>query len=87
MRDLTLWIYDSGASTADIERGVEAAVAELTRLGVTAAAAAEADTASADDEAHDTAAAAAWRSAERAALAACFDGWARWPDGAHLAPA
>lgn len=79
-----LWISDSGASTAEIERGVVAAMALLAARGVSAELAHAAALAEAADESADPAAADAWRAAERAALDACCAGWQRIPDSAVL---
>lgn len=81
-----LWIEDAGASTEEIERGVAAARDVLTARGVAITQAYLASVLRGNDEdqlipAH----LAAWDDAESAAITACFAGWARIPEAAHLA--
>jgi hypothetical protein len=81
---ISLWIHDSGASTAEIEAGVSAAMAEL-RLHATSPSSAylatliDAAGGSAWEQDLD-----AWRAAEAAAFRAAFEGWATVPHGANL---
>ena len=73
---LGLSIVDcQGASSADVERGIAAAVHELRAAGITTAEAATAAYLAESD---------AWQAADRAAIAACCAGWRRVPDEAHL---
>lgn len=73
---LGLSIVDcQGASSADVERGIEAAELALRAAGITTAEAATAAYLAESD---------AWQAADRAAIAACCAGWYRVPDEAHL---
>lgn len=81
----SLWIYDGGFSTAEIETGVAAAKAVLDAAGVTTDQAHEASQLRADDQPYNAAAADAWDAAEAAAIEAAAQGWARCPAGACLA--
>lgn len=80
-----LWLYDSGASTEEIERGVLAALELLEKAGVTPDEAYAASRAEADDKPFNPAHAQAWREAEIAAIDATCAGWARIPESAVLA--
>lgn len=79
-----LYIYDSGASTTEIERGVEAAMTLFRERGIDPLAAHAASLAAADARVHDPMLAWAWAEAEMAAFGAAFADWARWPEGATL---
>ena len=85
--DINLWIYDAGASTAEIESGVKAAYATLEALGVRPAQAYVAVMLAANDARHVAAHRDTWEQAELAACRACFDGWATWPETAVLSAA
>lgn len=82
-----LWIYDSGASITEIERGVAAALALFRDRGIDPVAAHAASLAAADGQGYVPELAQAWADAETAAFKAAFTGWARWPEGAALGPA
>lgn len=71
-------------TTEEHDAGVRAALEVLAERGYTTNQAHEASVLEASDEPHDTAAAEAWRDAERAALNAAEAGWARPSDGAYL---
>jgi len=73
---MTLYIMDSGATTAEIDRGVAAAMRVI----------GDADPAQLE-AAQDGPEADQWRAAERAALAACCEGWRTIPDAAYLTAA
>jgi len=80
-----LWIYGSGqATTAEIERGVEAAMTYFREHGIDPLAAHAASLAAADVRVHDPALAWAWAEAEMTAFKAAFAHWVRWPEGATL---
>ena len=79
-----LWIYDGKFSTAEIEAGVQAALASLAAAGYTVDEAYSASLAAAGDEAHDAKAAQAWEDADSAAILTAAAGWARLPEGAWL---
>lgn len=79
-----LWIHDSGATTAEIKRGVEAALAVFQRRGVSPAAAWKATLAMADDRPYDQSLVEAWEEADSAAVTACCEGWQSIPDAAQL---
>ena len=68
---MSIWIYDSGASTEEIRRGIDAAKAVFSEAGVTA------------QDAH-TRHPEVWATAEAKALDACCDGWLSIPESAHL---
>ena len=82
-----LYIYDSGASTTEIERGVEAATTYFRERGINPSAAYAASLAAADGQGYVPELAEAWADAETAAFQAAFAGWARWPESATLGPA
>lgn len=84
---MMLWIYDSGASAAEIERGVAAALAIFRERGIDPFAAHAASLAAADGQPYNPGLEQAWADAETAAFEAAFAGWARWPEGATLGPA
>lgn len=79
-----LYIYDSGASSSEIERGVEAAAALFRDRGIDPSAARAARLAAADGQPYIPELAQAWDDAEVAAFEAAFADWARWPEGATL---
>lgn len=79
-----LWIYDGKFSTAEIEAGVQAALASLAEDGYTVDEAYSASLAAAGGEAHDAKAAQAWEDADSAAILTAAAGWARLPEGAWL---
>lgn len=84
---VSLWIHDSGARTAEIERGCAAADAALRERRVTVG---QAYLAVCVEEAGGEPIAAhraAWREAECSAAEAAFAGWARHPEGWCLGPA
>ena len=81
---MTLWIYDSNADTAEIEKGVAAALEYFTENNIDPAAAGAALQADADGEPHEADLITAWFAAETAAFNAAFEGWAEWPEGAHM---
>jgi len=83
---MTLWIYDSGASTAEIERGVAAAIDVFERHALTPEHCAAQVLALSNDDAYDERGVAAWNEADDAAMTACCAGWNRTPPAGHLEP-
>lgn len=82
-----LWIFDSGASTEEVDRGLSAANDVLARYGVSAADAWSACCAVARCGEVDGATAvraAVWNEADAAAVLACCAGWKKIPPAAHL---
>jgi hypothetical protein len=73
-----LWIEDSGASAAEIQRGVTAAIAYFARAGWDPA------TVWVLRECYDARAQELWFAAETAAFNAAFSDWQRWPEAASL---
>lgn len=79
---MSLWINDSGATTAEIEAGVHAAARVFENLGWRASLV---HRVMLDDEhPQQEAAREMWSEAESAAFRAAFSGWARWPEAAIL---
>jgi hypothetical protein len=82
---MPLYIFDCApASTQDIERARAAAQAVFAAAGLDPAYCNEQMLALADDAPHDARAVEVWLDADAAAIAACCEGWARVPAGAHL---
>lgn len=79
-----IYIHDSGASTAEIERGIAAAHAVFVRYELTPEHCARQMQARAEGDAWGQRGVAAWAEAEAAALEACCLGWGRIPAAAHL---
>jgi hypothetical protein len=79
-----IYIYDSGASTAEIERGIAAAHAVFMRCGLTPEHCARQIVARDKGDAWGQRGVAAWAEAEAAALDACCLGWGRIPPAARL---
>lgn len=77
-------ITDSGATTAEIEAGRDAALRYLETLGIPAPIAWAAQLAAADGQPHDETAAAAWEAAECEAFRVMFADWAEWPEHAVM---
>jgi len=77
-------IHDTNASDQKIHAGVDDALEHFEALGVAPAQAYIATQLMALDAKHIAAHSAAWDSAEFAACAVCFDGWAEWPESAVL---
>lgn len=83
-RPAQLWINDGGFSTAEIERGVQAAQMVLEATGFTSDQAHAAFIAESEGRPHNAAASNAWLAAEAVAIEAASAGWARPPEGAVL---
>ena len=81
-----LWINNSGASTAEIERGVAAAQYAFSITGFSAdeCHAAAQRIADGEDDDDDHILQTNWNYAEEQAFKAAFAGWTRWPEGAVL---
>ena len=84
MNNSYLWIDDSGASDAEIRRGVAAALEVFDRLGLSADHCYRQVAALAEGDAYGERGVNAWREAEAAAIVACCAGWWRVPVAAHL---
>ena len=81
---IRLDIQDTGASDQKVHAGVRDALEHFEALGVAPAQSFIATQLMALDAKHIAAHTAAWDSAELAACAVCFDGWAEWPESAVL---
>lgn len=79
---MSLWIEDSGASTAEIEAGVQAASRYFDRIGWRPGIVYRVML----DDAHaqQERAREFWSEAETVAFQSAFAGWARWPESAVL---
>jgi hypothetical protein len=84
LRTPVLWINDAQASTAEIERGRDAALALLQARDVAVVQAYLARAIDACGGQTVPQHLEAWLDAQHAAFTAAFDGWARWPEGAVL---
>jgi hypothetical protein len=76
-------INDSGASTAEIKRGVAAAQAYFDRIGWRPGIVANVIEVDDDDPATEKARE-YWSAAESEAVRAAFNGWNEWPESASL---
>lgn len=84
---MSLCIFDSGASTEEIERGIAAANAVFEKNGVTAEDADAAQTKIDNGEivtSQETMRAVVWGEADAAAVVECCKGWLKIPESAHL---
>ena len=77
---MQLWIYDSGASREEIERGVQHAVNIIESCGVTVEHVYE--NRNDGDMSEEL-----WKAAERCAFEKTFEGWSEWPEAAILSEA